>query len=78
MSRYKNKSILFDLKQDHGERINLSAEHPEEVERLTELIKEWDKGNRRPLWLDPHGANVAKEEAARQQAIQNALPKTNR
>ncbi|WP_233903169.1 sulfatase-like hydrolase/transferase [Stieleria maiorica] len=74
ISQYKQKSLLFDLSQDPGERHDLAESNPGLVERLTGLIRDWDRQNMRPLWLDPHGANVAKEENARAEIVNRALP----
>ena len=74
ISQYKHKSMLFDLRADPGERHDLAAQHPKRLARLTELIKNWDENNREPLWLDPHGENVPKEEAARMKIINKSLP----
>ena len=74
ISQYKKKSLLFDLSQDPGERYDLAATNPDQVKRLTELIKDWDSQNMRPLWLDPHGENVVKEEEERVQTVSRALP----
>ncbi|SMP43770.1 Arylsulfatase A [Neorhodopirellula lusitana] len=71
-SAYKNRTLLFDLSEDVGERVDLAQQQPETVERLSLLIRDWDAGNIKPIWLDPHGANVHKEEAAREKAINAA------
>lgn len=71
-SVYKGKKLLFDLQTDPWERQDLAEQQPETVERLTRLIQRWDEQNMPPRWLDPHGANVRKEEAARQEAIDAA------
>jgi arylsulfatase A-like enzyme len=74
ISQYKHKSMLFDLCEDPGERHDLAAEKPELLNRLQRLIEAWDEDNRQPLWLDPHGENVPKEEANRTKIISRALP----
>lgn len=74
ISQYKRKSLLFDLSKDPGERHDLAGANPDQVARLTRLIKEWDSQNMRPLWLDPHGVNVAKEEDVRTAIINRSLP----
>ena len=43
-----------------------------EVARLTELYDRWSVGAVAPKWLDPHGANVRKEEAARSAKVRSA------
>lgn len=74
ISQYKNRSLLFDLKSDPGERHDLSESQPETVESLQAAIRDWDQLNRAPLWLDPHGSNVRKEERERESIIQKSLP----
>jgi len=69
---------LFDLENDPGERHDLASQQPELVSRLTGLIEKWDSGNRKPLWLDPHGVNVPKEEAERERIINKSLPWSSR
>ncbi|PQO46761.1 sulfatase-like hydrolase/transferase [Blastopirellula marina] len=71
-SSYKNRKLLFDLASDPYEQHDLAAERPAEVERLWGLIQKWDEGNIEPRWLDPHGPNVRKEEADRQQVLDAA------
>lgn len=71
-SRYKERVLLFDLKNDPGEWHDLAATESETVQRLTTMIQEWDQANLRPLWLDRHGPNVRKEEAARQKIVDAA------
>ena len=44
---------LFNLKDDIGERKDLSAEQPEKVKELQEAWEEWDKGNVKPAWPAP-------------------------
>jgi arylsulfatase A-like enzyme len=46
-----NHQQLFDLKDDPDERKNLAAEKPQEVERLTGLLREWQErtGDPQPL-----------------------------
>jgi hypothetical protein len=39
---------------------------------LTGEYERWAKEMMAPRWLDPHGANVRKEEAARQAAVDAA------
>jgi arylsulfatase A-like enzyme len=42
--------LLYDLKQDPGERRNLAASHPETLEELADLHREWRKTSLPPLW----------------------------
>ena len=37
----KKKSQLFDLSTDISEKTDISKQHPEQVERLTKLVKAW-------------------------------------
>ena len=78
ISQFKHKSLLFDLSKDPGERHDLAAANPDQVDRLTKLIRKWDRQNIRPLWLDPHGVNVAKEETARAEIIKRSLPPSSK
>ena len=71
-SVYKGKHLLFDLKADPWERNDLAEQRPELVQQLTTLHRDWDEELMEPLWLDPHGANVHKEEAARQAILEKA------
>ena len=41
---------LYNLSEDIGERINVAAEHPEVVERMSATYSEWNSGNIDPLW----------------------------
>ncbi len=43
-----------------------------ELSRLTAAYDRWAKDMKPPLWLDPHGANIRKEETARQTAVDAA------
>lgn len=74
ISRYKDRSLLFDLSHDAGERTDLSSQHPKRAEDLTRMIEEWDRENMQPLWSDAHGVNVKKEEAERDLVIRKSLP----
>ncbi len=47
------------------------AKNPQAA-RLIALYEDWQKELVEPKWLDPHGANVAKEEAKRQAAVDAA------
>ncbi len=41
---------LFDLAADLGEKIDLAAQRPEEVARLTALLEKWQAQTVQPLW----------------------------
>ncbi len=71
-SYYKGKKLLFDLADDPGEMNDLADSQPETVKRLSGLLAAWDKNNKTPLWLDPHGENCRKEKAECQAAIDAA------
>lgn len=71
-SRYKNRALLFDLASDPYEIHDLASTQPEKAKQLSDMIKKWDAKNIAPIWLDPHGANVRKEEEARTQAVEAA------
>ncbi|MEM9659168.1 MAG: sulfatase-like hydrolase/transferase, partial [Planctomycetota bacterium] len=68
-SIYKGRHLLFDLAADPWERDDLADSDQETVQRLTGLYEQWRGGLADPLWLDPHGANVVKEERARQAVV---------
>ncbi|WP_237226015.1 sulfatase [Rubinisphaera sp. JC750] len=71
-SVYKGKHLLFDLKADPWERNDLAEQHPEHVQKLTALYRDWDEELLDPLWLDPHGVNVHKEHVERQSILDRA------
>ena len=71
-SGYKREALLFDLKNDPWERDNLAAKQPETVNRLSQLIRQWDANNVSPKWTDAHGVNVRREESKREKAIHAA------
>ncbi len=71
-SRYKDRKMLFDLRNDPWEREDLSQRRPDEVDRLSAMIGNWDSKLIAPLWGDAHGANVIKEEEKRLKAINAA------
>jgi arylsulfatase A-like enzyme len=71
-SAYKGRHLLFDVDKDPWERADVAARNPEVVARLTASYENWSVGTVAPKWLDPHGDNVAKEEAKRQAAIDAA------
>ncbi len=71
-SVYKGRKLLFDLSADPYEQHDLAVANPEAVGRLVEVYNRWAKDMMPPRWLDPHGVNVRKEEATRQQALENA------
>ncbi len=71
-SVFKGRHLLFDLASDPWERHDLAEQDPESVQRLSSLYEEWQGDMLAPLWLDPHGVNVRKEEQARQDTIDAA------
>jgi arylsulfatase A-like enzyme len=71
-SAYKGKKLLFNLKADPYEINDLASAHPDVVASLSAKFADWEKGMQPPQWLDPHGANVRKEEAARQAELDAA------
>jgi arylsulfatase A-like enzyme len=71
-SRYKDRQFLFDLEADAGEQHDLLAANPGTGRRLAEVYARWSRDTVPPKWLDPHGANVRKEEAARQAIVEAA------
>lgn len=40
-----NGTCLYNLEEDPGESVNLAASYPEVVERLSRLLKDWQKVN---------------------------------
>lgn len=71
-SHYKDRSLLFDLSTDPYEQRDLADAQPDRVRRMADRYRAWDRTLRAPLWLDPHGANVTKEEAKRQAVVDQA------
>jgi len=71
-SVYKGRHLLFDIENDPWERDDLAADKPAIVKRLIARYEDWSAGMVAPKWLDPHGANVHKEEARRQAAVDAA------
>jgi arylsulfatase A-like enzyme len=72
LSAYKARKLLFDLDADPYEQRDLATDQGEIVDRLTAAYDRWAKDMKPPLWLDPHGANIRKEETARQAAVDAA------
>ncbi len=71
-SVYKGRKLLFNLASDPYEQHDLAAADPARVRQLAARYEVWAAEMRPPLWLDPHGANVRKEAAARQQTVDTA------
>jgi arylsulfatase A-like enzyme len=71
-SVYKESHLLFDMEEDPWEREDLAAGNAPLVDRLILLYQAWSREMIAPKWLDPHGPNVAKEEANRQSTINAA------
>jgi arylsulfatase A-like enzyme len=71
-SSYKGRQLLFHLATDPYEQHDVVVEHPAIVQRLTATYDRWATPMMPPRWLDPHGANVRKEEAARQNSVEQA------
>ena len=71
-SVYKGKHLLFDIETDPWEREDIAASNAPVVSRLVSLYEGWSADMAEPKWLDPHGANVRKEEARRQAAVDAA------
>lgn len=71
-SIYKGRNLLFDLNADPWEQNDLAESQPDKVAALNRLYASWNAEMKAPLWLDPHGPNVRKEEAERQAIIEQA------
>jgi arylsulfatase A-like enzyme len=71
-SAYKGKKLLFNLKSDPYEINDLAPTRADLVSKLSAQYAEWEKNMLPPKWLDPHGVNVRKEEAARQAEVDAA------
>ena len=71
-SVYKGKHLLFDLSKDPWERNDLAADNPTLVQQLVVKYDRWQQGLMAPLWLDPHGPNIRKEEQKRQSMVDAA------
>ncbi len=71
-SGYKQKFLLFDMDNDPFEQNNLASVMPEKLEELKDLYARWNRETIPARWYDPHGENVLKEEARRQDFIDGA------
>jgi arylsulfatase A-like enzyme len=71
-SVYKRRKLLFDIERDPYEHHDLAAAEPEVVAELTLRYEAWARDKRAPLWSDPHGENVRKQAAARQEIVDKA------
>lgn len=71
-SAYKNKTLLFDLKNDPLERYDIANEHPNILANLEREYSQWNKKNIDPKWFDPHAENVIKEEENYQKSRRRA------
>ncbi|MFK8164084.1 MAG: sulfatase-like hydrolase/transferase [Lewinella sp.] len=60
----KNKTMLFNLKEDPYERRDLAEANPELVQKLTATYEAWDAENIDHGWEDPHieGSNKAERK----------------
>lgn len=56
----QGQSELFDLASDIGEKTDLASQRPEEVARLSALLKKWQSQNAKPLWGSGSGLKVQK------------------
>jgi len=74
-SAYKNKTMLFNIEQDHHEISDISSENPEIVAQLVNLYENWNDELTTPKWTDPHMANVRKEEADTREYRRKSLSK---
>ena len=72
-SAYKKEFFLFDIKKDPYEKTNLASVMPEKLTELKRHYQQWNSKNINGLWADDHLENVAKEEAARQKVIEQAV-----
>ena len=50
VSEFGQKTVLYDLAADIGERENVADRHPEVVERLQAELAGWEAGLAEPLW----------------------------
>ncbi len=71
-SAYKNKTLLFNLKNDSYERYDISDKNPEIIVKLEAAYKEWDSKNIAPSWLDPHPKNAILEEKRLQETLKKS------
>ncbi|MEM9928637.1 MAG: sulfatase-like hydrolase/transferase [Bacteroidota bacterium] len=58
----KEKTMLFNLEKDPGERYDLAAANPDLVVQLTQAYQAWDASNIPPGWTDPHIENCIKDQ----------------
>lgn len=59
-SASKEKTLLFNLKEDSYERHDVASQHPELIAELEAEYSKWDAKNIAPGWLDPHIPNCIK------------------
>ena len=67
-SHYKDKTMLFNLREDPYEHLDVAKNYPDVVEELQKAYIQWDGEMMQPLWDDPHIPNVEREE----RKVQNA------
>ena len=50
ITKFPQKTWLFDLENDPGEQVNIAAENPEIVEQLKQELTVWEASLAEPLW----------------------------
>ncbi len=58
----KEKTMLFNLATDPGERQDIANSNPELVAQLEAAYRTWDAENIPPGWVDPHIENCRKDQ----------------
>jgi len=74
MSRYKDRTLLYNLDVDPFEHEDIASQHPQLVEELKNKYEAWNSEMIHPQWLDPHPENVKKEAQRWRQIRAKALP----
>ncbi|WP_273446666.1 sulfatase-like hydrolase/transferase [Neolewinella agarilytica] len=74
----KEKTLLFNLKDDPGERQDIAAIKPEMVAQLEQAYLTWDEDNLEPGWLDPHIENCIRDQKQWEKERKKAMPPPER
>jgi len=74
----KEKTLLFNLKDDPGERQDIAATEPEIMAQLETAYLAWDANNLEPGWQDPHIENCIRDQKKWEQDRKKAMPPSAR
>ncbi len=70
----KEKTVLYNIKENLDENLDLSIQYPDTVMLLNQKLLEWEKGLLNPLWLEPDDWNEVTEKIY-QDLMNNKIPK---